>query len=383
MRIVIFGLSITSSWGNGHATTYRALAKALHERKHEIVFFEKDQEWYASNRDLPKPDFCTVRIFEDWRRVLASARRELENCDVAMVGSYFPDGIKAMQEVLDSKAPVKAFYDIDTPITLANLRAGGTDYLQAHQVAGLDIYFSFTGGPVLAKLQTEFGARNVAPLYCSFDPQQYFKHGVYRRYQCDLSYMGTYAADRQPKLDCLFSEPARQLPELKFSLAGSQYPANFKLPRNVKRIKHLSPRWHPHFYSSSRLTLNLTRKEMVAAGFSPSVRLFEAAACGTAIVSDRWPGLDTFFHLGEEIQVAENSTQIVSLLKDTDDSELRRMGERGRERVLAEHSSNRRAEEFENQVTHARSRATSTPILRSSPSVTNTALVGEEYQPFP
>jgi spore maturation protein CgeB len=354
----------------------------LHERKHEIVFFEKEQEWYASNRDLPNPEFCEVRLFDDWRNTLPMIRRELRNCDVALAGSYFPDGIKAVQEVLDSKAPVKAFYDIDTPITLANLRAGGTDYLLADQLAGLDLYFSFTGGPVLTKLQAEFGARKAVPLYCSFDPRQYFRRGVYPRYQCDLSYMGTYAADRQGKLDALFSTPAKQLPHLKFSLAGPQYPASFRSSTNVRRIKHLSPRWHAHFYSSSRLTLNLTRKEMVEAGFSPSVRLFEAAACGTPIVSDRWPGLETFFHLGQEILVAHDSADIISFLRDTDDTDLQRLGDRGRERVLAEHTSTARAVEFENHIANAKSRKPRATTMPDSAPGKSTALTCEEYQSF-
>src|SRR5205085_1952066 len=141
-------------------------------------------------------------------------------------------------------------------------------------------------------------------------------------------------------------------------------------------------RWHPHFYSSSRLTLNLTRREMVAAGFSPSVRLFEAAACGTPILSDTWPGLETFFRIGEEILVAKDSAEIVSVLKHTDDAELRRIGDGARERALAEHSSSIRAEQFENHVAHARSRAAPHQVLSRSASVPRSALSGQEYQPF-
>src|SRR5262245_17280886 len=114
MKIVVFGLTVTSSWGNGHATTYRALLRALRQRGHDIVFFERDQEWYTSNRDMPEPPFCNLRIYEAWDEVLPKARRELEDCDMAMVGSYFPDGVEAIHEVLDSAASIKAFYDIDT-----------------------------------------------------------------------------------------------------------------------------------------------------------------------------------------------------------------------------------------------------------------------------
>jgi spore maturation protein CgeB len=350
LKIVVFGLSVTSSWGNGHATTYRALLAALHRRKHRIVFFEKDEEWYASNRDLPKPEFCEVRLFNDWRAVLPSVRRELADCDVAMLGSFFPEGIRAAQEIIAANKPVKAFYDIDTPITLNSLRAGGAAYLKPQQIPGFDLYLSFTAGPILAQLQGEFGARRALPLYCSFEPENYYPRRVFRRYACDLSYMGTYASDRQAKVDELLTLPAQELPDRRFIIAGPQYPSKLRWPKNVRAIRHLSPRWHPHFYSSSRLTLNLTRQGMVEWGYSPSVRLFEAAGCGCPIISDAWPGLDTIFTVGEEVLVAERSQDVIQAVEQTDDAQLRKMGVRARERVLEEHSSARRAEQFESYV---------------------------------
>lgn len=350
MKIVVFGLSVTSSWGNGHATTYRALLAALHRRKHRIVFFEKDEEWYASNRDLPNPDFCDVRLFNDWRPVRPSALRELADCDVAMLGSFFPEGIRAAEEIIAAKKPVKVFYDIDTPITLNSLRAGGAAYLKPQQIPGFDLYLSFTAGPILAQLQREFGARRALPLYCSFEPENYYPRRVFRRYACDLSYMGTYASDRQAKVDELLALPAQQLPHRRFIIAGSQYPSKLRWPKNVRAIRHLSPRWHPHFYSSSRLTLNLTRQGMVEWGYSPSVRLFEAAGCGCPIISDPWPGLDSIFSVGEEVLVAERSQDVIRAVEQTDDAQLRQMGARARERVLEEHSSVRRAEQFESYV---------------------------------
>lgn len=351
MKIVIFGLSITSAWGNGHATTFRSLARALHARGHKVVFFEKDLEWYASNRDLPDPSFCEVRLFQDWDTVLPQARREMDDCDVALAGSYFPDGIRAIDEVLDSPAPVKAFYDIDTPVTVAQLRdSGETGYLRGSQISGFNLYFSFTGGPMLRELETRFGAQRAVPLYCSVDEQEYRAWPVHKRYQSDMSYMGTYAPDRQPKIEELFCEAARRLPRQKFLLAGPQYPRQLRWPANVRRIRHLNPRWHARFYSSSRLTLNVTRRAMVQAGYSPSVRLFEAAACGATLVSDNWPGLDSFFVPGKEILVPTGSDDVIAYLAATAESELRSIGLRAQERVLAEHTAQRRAEQFEQYV---------------------------------
>ncbi len=362
MKIVVFGLSVTSTWGNGHGTTFRALLGALRRRGHQITFFEKDVEWYASNRDLPQPAFCDVQLYENWDEVLPRVRRELTDSDVAIVGSYFPDGIPALDEIADSSAAVKAFYDIDTPITMAALRQHGrADYIDARQIAQLDIYFSFTGGPMLREIEMRFGARRAVPLYCSFDPEEYRRRPVNQRFACDLSYMGTYAPDRQPKLEELLCAPAAQMSGRKFIVAGPQYPSALRWPENVERIAHLSPVWHPDFYSSSRFTLNVTRRDMAMAGYSPSVRLFEAAACGSAIVSDNWPGLNSFFTPGEEILLPTGTDDVLCYLRECSREEARRIGDCAQARVLSAHTSSHRAFEFEREVENALSRPPAAP----------------------
>jgi spore maturation protein CgeB len=364
MRIAIFGLSLTSSWGNGHATTFRALCSALHQRGHEIVFFEHNLEWYENNRDMPEPPFCEVVLFDDWKRVLQRVRQELRASDVAVVGSYFPDGIDALDEVLQSAVPVKAFYDIDTPITLRALQQKGkTNYVLPRQLPELNIYFTFTGGPVLQELQTRFAVPLAVPLYCSVDPERHHRLPASSDFACDMSYMGTYAADRQPKIDELLCAPARSLPAKSFIVAGPQYPDSIEWPSNVRRITHLEPRYHAQLYSSSRLTLNVTRRDMVIAGYSPSVRLFEAAACSATIVSDNWPGLDTFFTPGTEILIPTRARDVLRYLSAYDDAELKSIGNAARERVLAAHSSEARAREFEQAVEISRGKAARTSIV--------------------
>ncbi len=312
-------------------------------------------EWYASNRDLPEPSFCRLKLYENWDDVVIEARLDLNDADVAMVGSYFSDGIRATEEAFASKVAVRTFYDIDTPITVAKLREeGSTAYLRAEQVAGFDVYFSFTGGPMLHEIEIRFGARRAAPLYCSFDPEKYRRYPMAKRYACEMSYMGTYAPDRQAKLEEFLFDAARQLPERRFVVAGPQYPKNVQWPTNVRRIMHLNPRWHPHLYSSSRITLNVTRRDMVMAGYSPSVRLFEAAACAATIASDNWPGLETFFTPGKEILLPTSAEEIVRYLREGDARELEAIGQAAQERVLAQHTSARRAEEFEAAVEQAR-----------------------------
>lgn len=355
MKIVVYGLTLTSSWGNGHATTYRSLLKALAARGHRITFIEKDVEWYRSNRDLPKPPYATVHLYEDWAADRQALIALAEGADAIVIGSFFPDAISATEQLLAGNGGPLLFYDIDTPVTVAALHEKGrTDYLTAALIPHYSAYLSFTGGPTLRELETRFGSPRAVPFYCSVDPALYKPTPVHPPFRCALSYLGTYAPDRQPKLMRLLNETALGLPGEKFIVAGPQYPAGIPWAPNVGRTIHLSPPQHPAFYSSSRFTLNLTRDGMVAAGWSPSVRLFEASACGAAILSDPWPGLEDFLTPGSDVLLPENATEVAEILANTTDAERRAIGSRARERILAEHTAAHRAEQFEAIVSACR-----------------------------
>lgn len=354
MKIVVYGLSVTSSWGNGHATTYRSLLRALKRRGHAITFVEKDVAWYRDNRDMPAPEFCDVELYEDWEREEFRLLRLASDADAIVVGSYFPDATVATSALLGAvKAPVM-FYDIDTPVTMAGLRStSGVAYLEASLIAEYGAYLSFTSGPVLRELEEVYGAKRALGFFCSVDPELYRRTAVREEFRCDLSYLGTYAVDRQAKLMALLNGAAELMPEGEFLVAGPQYPAGESWVRNVRRMDHVGPADHPGFYSSSRFTLNLTRADMVAAGYSPSVRLFEASACGACILSDAWAGLEEFLTPGEEILLPRDAQEVAAILTGMSDEERCRVGARARERVLAEHSAEHRAVQFEGIVEEA------------------------------
>jgi spore maturation protein CgeB len=347
LDFVFLGLSLSSSWGNGHATTYRALLRALSARGHRVKFFERAVPWYRDNTDLHCPDFCELVLYESLDE-LASHGEALKRADVVVVGSYVPDGPSVLELVLHEARGVKAFYDIDTPITLAALARHDCDYLSADAIPKLDLYLSFAGGPSLDTLRSSFGARRAEPLYCSVDPRSYFP--VAAELSWDLGYLGTYAPDRQPGLENLLLEPARSRTDLSFVVGGSQYPAQLCWPSNVTHLEHVPPDRHREFYCGQRWTLNLTRRDMAKAGYSPSVRLFEAAACGTPIISDRAPGLDTFFIPDREIIVVDGPEQVLSCLTRYSESQRRALAERALARVLKEHTAARRASTLENYV---------------------------------
>ncbi len=348
MQIVIIGLSITSSWGNGHATTYRALVRELKRRGHEVQFLERDVEWYASNRDLPAPDYCKLELYSSVAQLKNRFASCIRKADLVVVGSYVQEGAVIGEWVNDIAQGVTAFYDIDTPVTIANLEKGNLDYLTKKLIPKYQIYLSFTGGPMLERIQTEFGAPIARPLYCSVDPALYFPDKTPAKW--NLGYMGTYSDDRQPALDELLLEPARRWTKGRFVVAGPQYPKNIRWPKNVKRFTHLPPKRHRAFYNAQEFTLNITRADMIEAGYSPSVRLFEAAACGTPIITDYWEGLETFFELGSEILVSHSGEDTLEYLRNISESERSQIGERARARVLAHHTAQHRAEELESYV---------------------------------
>lgn len=345
MNFVVFGLTVSSSWGNGHATLWRGLIRALTSLGHSVTFFERDVPYYAETRDLfGLGDGAELVFYTDWPEAMRLALARARNADVAIVTSYCPDADAASDLLLECSPGLVCYYDLDTPVTLARLDAGeAVPYLPACGLGAFDLVLSYTGGRALDRLTAELGARRVAPLYGHVDPDFYRPAGPRTEFRGDLSYIGTFAADRQPALERLFVEPARQRPDQRFVLAGAGYPADFPWTGNIHFVRHLPPPDHPAFYASSRMTLNVTRRDMARMGFCPSGRLFEAAACATPMVTDRWEGLEQFFTPGREILVAENTDTMLAIL-DRPPAELAAIGEAARRRVLAEHTSRCRAE---------------------------------------
>lgn len=345
MKIAILGLAITSSWGNGHATTFRGLVRELEQRGHDVTFLERDQPWYAAHRDLPEPPYGTTILYGSFDELRDTHEGVVREADLVIVGSFVPEGVRVGDWVQQHARGLTAFYDIDTPVTLGRLARAEFDYLHPRQIPRYDLYLSFTGGPTLRRLQREFGAARARALYCSVDPALYFPEQ--RALEWDLGYMGTYSPDRQPSVQSLLLEPARCLPEGRFVVAGPQYPDPSRWPANVEHRPHLAPADHRAFYGSQRFTLNVTRRDMIAAGWSPSVRLFEAAACGTPILSDRWPGIESLLVPHQEILLVDRTADVLDILRRCGEEERLRIAERARTRILAEHTAAHRAAELE------------------------------------
>jgi spore maturation protein CgeB len=351
LDIVILGLSITSSWGNGHATTFRGLVRELNKKGHQVTFLERDVPWYASNRDLPNPPFCKTILYDSLDDLKEAYSDIIQSANLVIVGSYVPEGVAVGNFVTDIAEGVTGFYDIDTPVTLAKLERGDFEYLHPDQISQYDLYLSFTGGPTLQRLEQQYGSPMARPFYCSFDHELYFPEQ--QPVQWDLGYLGTYSDDRQPPLQTLMLDAANYFRSGKFVVAGPQYPSSIQWPQNVERIEHLPPSEHRKFYNSQRFTMNITRADMIKAGYSPSVRLFEAAACGTPIISDYWDGIDSLFEIGTEILISRSAAETLRYLTEISEEERKQIGEKARAKVLAEHTAEHRATELENYYKEA------------------------------
>src|SRR6476661_4000470 len=356
MKISVFGLTLSSSWGNGHATPYRAIIRALDRLGHQVHFFEKDVPYYRSRRDFVSCGYCDLTLYSDWASIRDHALSQAAESDVVITASFLPEGRRINDEILDLGRPLRVFYDLDTPVTLNNLRHSEVEYLDAAQIPEFDLVLSFTGGKALAAMEDDYRARTVRPLYGCVDPDDYQRVAPVEKFQCDLSYMGTYSADRQAKVHALLLESSRRHPEKQVLLAGSLYPWNWEWPENVRRMEHVAPLDHARFYSSSRLTLNITRGEMAANGWCPSGRFFEAAACGTPLITDAWEGLDSFFDPQSELRVVTSAEDVEAALASPD-NELQSMAARTRQRTLDEHTGNVRARQLLQYIEEARSGA--------------------------
>ncbi len=358
MKIVVFGLAITSSWGNGHATLWRGLCRALHGRGHHVTFFERDTPYYSSHRDFSRADHAEIVLYEDWRHALPRARRHVDDADAVIVTSYCPDGIAASELAHASRARLRVFYDMDTPVTLSRLEQGESlPYIGPRGLRDFDLVLSYTGGGALAQLRQRLGARHVEPLYGSVNPGVHHPVRAEDRYRASLSYLGTYAEERQAALEKLFIEPARRRSGLRFVIGGAMYPDAFPWAPNIHFMHHVAPGDHPAFYSSSRLTMNVTRHSMAVMGYCPSGRLFEATACGTAVLSDSWMGLDHFFTPGSEILITTGPEESLAAL-DLSPGELGSIARAGMERTLDEHTASHRARELERHLSASPARVT-------------------------
>lgn len=343
LKIVILGLSLVAR-GNADAVTYRGLFRELSARGHEVLYLERGSH-AASPRSLRKAAQGRSEFYSDIKELKDRFTAAIRDADFVMVGSSVNEGLAMGEWVTRVAQGATAFYDTNLPTTMGNLLHGTAVSISSSLIPRYGMYLSSTGGPLLNYIEKQYGSPMARPLYRSVDATLFFPEQ--QALQWDLGYCCRPGHERQLLFDRLFIEPARRWKEGRFVAAGSGYPRGLRWPGNVQRVSHFSGGKQRAFYNSQRFALNVTPPGEIAIGFSPEARLFEAAACGTPVISDFWPGIETFFKPDEEILISHSADETLVYLEDIPELDRRRMGYRARERVLASHTTRHRAAELE------------------------------------
>ncbi len=350
LKIVILGPSLTTSLGNSAASTYRGLVRELAVRGHDILFLQRGGEEAGVGQKLQRVDTGRVEEYSGLKELKDRHAAILRDADFVLVASQIKDAADIGEWLTRQAQGVTAFYDLNTIDTLAAGQQAGT--IPASLIPRFDLYLSFAGGPMLDQLEDKLGSPMARPLYPAVDARLFFPE--YSKQTWDLGFIGRHTDDCLPSLERLLLDPARRWHEGRFIVAGSSYPRSLRWPANVKRVPQISPQKRRAFYNSQRFTLDLMPPDTLAVGYAPSARLFEAAACGTPVITEFWPGLEAFFTPDEEILVAHSPDEALIYLEEISELDRRRLGYRARERVLARHTTRHRAAELESYILELR-----------------------------
>jgi len=357
MKLVLFGSSLVSAYWNGAATYYRGICKAMHARGHEIVFVEPDIYERQAHRDLvDDPPYATIRVCQNWRdlaRELALARGADLVAKCSGVGGW---DMELAQGVLAVRQPGThvAFWDVDAPQTLAAAAAevacaSGTFRSLIPQ---FDLILLYGGGAPVRAAYNRLGARRTRLIYNAVDPDEYYPVPADPTRVCDLLFMGNRLPDREQRVHDLFLAAADAAPDQHFVLGGSGW-GDVALPSNVRYVGHVPTKEHRAWNCSARLVLNINRADMAVTGFSPPTRVFEAAGCGSCVVTDAWQGIETFLTPGAEVLVAGSAAELVGHLRTTSPESAQSIGAAARRRVLREHTYSTRAAQLEASLSGA------------------------------
>jgi spore maturation protein CgeB len=359
MKIFVFGSSLTSSYWNGAATYYRGIYKNLHALGNEIIFAEPDIYNRQKNRDGGNIDYAEVVVYSTPReldRMLARA------CDADLVIKH--SGVGADDELLEREVlrcrccgTRAAFWDVDAPATLARVEQNPEDAFLG-LIPQYDYIFTYGGGSPVVSRYLQLGARNCHPIYNALDPETHHPVPPAPELACDLVFVGHRLPDRERRVEDFFLRAADLAPDLSFILGGEGWTGK-AMPRNVRWIGHVGTRDHNRVNCSARMVLNINRESMAAVGFSPPTRVFEAAGAGACVITDAWPGVETFFQPGEEILLASSAEDIIAHLCALGAPQSARMGAAMRARALRDHTYSLRARQVDSIL-----RSTQQPVAQ-------------------
>jgi spore maturation protein CgeB len=343
---IVFIARIEPQCSDKSVSACRRLAAALTGRGHRLLILERN-----GKRKHEPPLLAQTVFYDSVKDLKERFAPAIRSADFVMVSSNVPEGATIGDWLTQIAQGATAFYDLNTPLTLSKLERGESECISRSLIGRYQLYLSLTGGPLLELIQRYYGAPLVRPLYGSVDTSAFYPERAKAKW--DLGYAGNFDEDRLPGIDELLLEPARHWTGGHFALAGHGFLKTSDWPGNAKRLGEIAAGKERAFYNAQRFTLNVTGADMIEAGFSPSLQIFEAAACGTPIISDYWEDLETFFAPDEEILFARSAEEVLDILRGIGEDERLRIGDNARHRILQEHSAEQRVLELEAHVSEA------------------------------
>jgi spore maturation protein CgeB len=348
MKIAFFGSSLVSAYWNGAATYYRGIISALHKRGHQVTFYEPDAFERQQNRDIADPDYATVKVYAPTEEAAGKMLQEAGSADLIVKAS----GVGVLDDFLESSvlkmrkgAQLVAFWDVDAPATLYRVKTEPGDPFRS-LIPQYDFIFTYGGGDPVVEQYKALGAKECIPVYNALDPETHHSVAKKEQFQSDLAFLGNRLPDREKRVEEFFLQAAAQLPEKKFLLGGSGW-GDKAMPENVQYIGHVSTNDHNAFNCTPLAVLNISRESMASNGFSPATRVFEAAGAGACLITDYWEGIELFLEPDKEVLVARSGTEVAEILQELSPKKARAIGQAAQKRVLAEHTYDQRARQFE------------------------------------
>ncbi|HSE48722.1 MAG TPA: glycosyltransferase [Terriglobales bacterium] len=345
MKIFAIGSSLVSSYWNGAATYYRGIYKNLARMGYEVTFAEPDAYQRQQHRDTGDFSYARSIVYRSPEDIPAVLREAAAADLVVKHSGVGVDDALLEQRVLDSRSARTqvAFWDVDAPATLARVEHDASDPFRA-LIGEYDFILTYGGGAPVVEHYMRLGARNCHPIYNGLDPETHHPVSPDPEFACDLALVANRLPDRERRIEEFFFRAAKLAPEQRFLLGGEGWDGK-PMPPNVRRLGHVATGDHNRVNGSARMVLNVNRASMADVGFSPPTRIFEAAGAAACVVTDHWPGLETFFVPGEEILVARSGEEVAARLRDTSRESSRALGEAMRRRALRDHTYDQRAGE--------------------------------------
>jgi spore maturation protein CgeB len=349
LNIAFFGSSLVSAYWNGAATYYRGIIRALHERGHNITFYEPDAYERQKHRDIPDPEWASVHVYpSDHEKGVYAALESSKSADLIVKASgvgVFDELLE--REVLNLRKPGRRviFWDVDAPATLDRMGSDEDDAFRA-LVPQYDLVLTYGGGDPVINAYKSFGSRECIPVYNALDPSTHYRVAPDARFSGELGFLGNRLPDREARVDEFFFRPAPEVADARFLLGGNGW-ADKSMSENVRYLGHVYTADHNAFNSSLKAVLNISRESMARYGYSPATRVFEAAGAGVCIITDAWEGIEQFLEPDSEVLVAHDGRDVAGFMETLTTEKADEIGNAALKRVLSGHTYAHRAVQLE------------------------------------